>query len=55
MPKITIKNTKFILYADDTSTIVTNPTPKYFKINLNKIYVDMNKWLETNLLSFNFK
>jgi hypothetical protein len=36
LPKITTKNTKFILYVDDTSTIVTNANPKDFKINLNK-------------------
>ena len=27
LPKITTKNTKFILYADDTNTVETNPSP----------------------------
>jgi hypothetical protein len=55
LPKITTKNTKFIVYADDTSTLVTNPSANDFKINLNKVFVDMNKWFEANFLSFNFK
>jgi hypothetical protein len=43
LPKITTKSTKLILYADDTSMTVTNPRPKDFKINLNKVYAHMNK------------
>jgi len=38
-------------YADDTSIIVTNPSPKDFKINTNKVFVDINEWLKTNLLT----
>jgi hypothetical protein len=46
VPKITTKNTEFIIYADDISTLVTNPSPNDFKINLNKVFVDMNKWFK---------
>jgi len=55
LPKITTKNTKFILYADDTSAIQTNPSPKDFKISLIKAFVDTNKWFGINVLSFSFK
>ena len=55
LPKITTKNTKFILNSNDTSTIQTNPIPKDFKINFSKVFVDMNKWFETSVLSFNLK
>jgi hypothetical protein len=33
---VTAKNAKLVLYADDTSFIITNPSPSEFAINLNK-------------------
>jgi hypothetical protein len=42
LPKITTNNAKLLLYGDDTSIIVTNPSPKDFKINMNKAFVDIN-------------
>jgi hypothetical protein len=41
--KKTTKNVTHILYADDTSLIVTNRSPKYFKINMNKVFVDIKE------------
>jgi len=38
MPKMTTKNPKYTLYADDTSIIVTNPSCEYFKIKTNKYF-----------------
>jgi hypothetical protein len=55
VPKITTKNAKCTLYADDTSTIVTNPSFKDFKINKNKVFLDIHKWFKASLLSLNFK
>ena len=55
LPEITTKNAKFILYADDTSIIVNYPSPKYFKINMNKVFVDITEWFKINLLSLSFK
>ena len=53
LPQITNVNSKFVLFADDTSMITTNPDPLNFRVNLNKITHDTNEWFETNLLSLN--
>jgi hypothetical protein len=55
LPKITYTDTKILLYADDTSIIVTKPNLEDLKITVNKIFLDINKWFKTNLLSLNFK
>ena len=53
LPQITNVNSKFVLFADDTSVIITNSDPLNFRANLNKITYDINEWFETNLLSLN--
>ena len=53
LPQITNVNSKFVLFADDTSVIITNTDPLHFKAILNKITHDINEWFETNLLSLN--
>ena len=55
LPKITTKNAKFTLYADDTSIRVTNSSCKDFKINTNKVFLDIREWFKASLLSLNFK
>jgi hypothetical protein len=55
LPKITTKNAKLFPYADDTSIIVTNLSCKDFKINMSKVFVGINEWFKTNLLTLNFK
>jgi hypothetical protein len=50
LPKIPTNKTKIILYADDTSVIASNPSSQYFKINISKVFSDMNEWVKTNLL-----
>ena len=54
LPKITDRNAKVVLYADDTSIIVTNHNPERLQISLNKALTDIITWFETNLLSLNF-
>jgi hypothetical protein len=54
LPQITNENSKIILYTDDTSLIIANPNPTNFKNNVNKIFQDINRWFDTNLLSLNF-
>ena len=46
-------NTKLVLFADDTSLIITNPSPIEFANNLKKIFVDINEWFRNNLLFLN--
>ena len=40
-----------MLYAHDTSFIITNPSPIEFANKLNKIFADVNEWFKNNLLS----
>ena len=37
VPTITAKRAKLVLYADDTSFIITNPSPTEFASKLNKV------------------
>jgi hypothetical protein len=53
LPKITDENSKLILFADDTSVIIISPNPTNFENNVNKIFHDINRWFNTNLLSLN--
>jgi len=50
LPQITNDNSKIVLFADDTSMIITNPNPLNFEKLVNKIIQDINEWLNTNLL-----
>jgi hypothetical protein len=42
LPTVTAKNAKLVLYADDTSFIVINPSPIEFANKLNKVFADVN-------------
>jgi hypothetical protein len=53
LPEITNDNSKTVLFADDTSMIITKPNPSIFETNVNKIIQDINEWFNTNLLSLN--
>ena len=53
LPQITNDNSKIVLFADDTSMIITNPNPLNFERSVNKIIQDINEWFNTNLLSLN--
>ena len=43
-----------ILFADDTSTLVTSPGRHDFHINITAAVNCINEWLNANLLSINF-
>ena len=53
LPQIKNENPKIVLFADDTSMIITNPNPSNFEKSVNKIIQDINEWFNTNLLSLN--
>jgi hypothetical protein len=53
LPTVTAKNVKLVLHADDTSFIITNPSPIEFANKLNKDFTDVNEWFRNNLLSLN--
>jgi hypothetical protein len=43
-----------ILFADDTSVLITSQNPRDFNIITNEILQKLDKWFKTNLLSLNF-
>jgi hypothetical protein len=53
LPKIVNDSTEIVLYADDTSIIITSLNQTNFTNSANKILQDINKWLTANLLSLN--
>jgi hypothetical protein len=46
-------NADVVLYADDTSIIITSLNPTNFTNSANRLLQDINKWFITNLLSLN--
>jgi hypothetical protein len=53
LPQITNDSSKIVLFADDTSMIITKPNPSNFEKSVNKFIQNINEWLNTNLLSLN--
>jgi hypothetical protein len=52
-PQITNSNSKIVIFADDTSIIVTNPNHLDFKNDINKVFNYVNERFKANLLSLN--
>jgi hypothetical protein len=44
-----------ILFADDTSLLITSSNPANFVRDINVTFTDINNWFEVNLLTLNFK
>jgi hypothetical protein len=53
LSKIIKHNSKPILFADDTSLIITNPCYINFRSNINNVFLQLNEWLDAYLLSLN--
>jgi len=53
LPNLASIGTKILLYADDTSIIVTSPNPENFEIKIDKIFGDINNWFKVNKLILN--
>jgi hypothetical protein len=51
VPKTINDNTEIVLFAGDTSIIITCLDPINFKSGVNKVFQDINRWFLTNLLS----
>jgi hypothetical protein len=51
--KIVNDNVEIVLYAYDSSIIITTLNPTNFTNSANKILQDINKWFTTTLLSLN--
>jgi hypothetical protein len=54
LPKSVSDKSNPILFADDTSFIITNSNKAEFKHNTDDIFSEINKWLRCNLLSLNY-
>ena len=44
-----------ILFADDTSILITIPNNIQFHSDLNIVFGQLNKWFKANLLALNFE
>jgi len=54
LPNLASIGTKILLYADDTSIIVTSPNLETFETKTDKIFGDINKRFKTNQLVLNY-
>ena len=54
MPKLASIGAKILLYADDTSIIVTSPNLENFEPQIDKIFRDINNWFKINQLTLNY-
>jgi hypothetical protein len=43
-----------ILFADDTSIIISNTNPEEFKNSINSIMTEITDWFQSNLLTLNY-
>ena len=55
LPMALSDNANSVLYADDTSVIITHPNPDDYAKNVNKIFSEVSTWFSNNLLSINHK
>jgi hypothetical protein len=53
LPTVTADQSKPVLFADDTSIIITNPSPSKCIENINNIIGNINDWFRSNSLSLN--
>jgi len=54
LPDLASTGTKILLYADDTSIIVTSPNLEKFETEIDEIFGDVNNWLKVNKLILNY-
>jgi len=54
LPNTIADPSKMHLFADDTSIIITNPSPSKFKEDIYNITDNINNWFRGNSLKLNF-
>jgi len=54
LPNLATIGTKILLYADDTSIIITSPNLENFETKMDKIFGDINNWFKVNQLILNY-
>jgi len=55
LPHSINKNNKIVLFADDTSLIISNPDPINFREDVHKILQHTHEWFNANLVSLNWE
>ena len=55
LPTVINKGNNIVLFADDTSVIITDTDKDDFTRNVNRLYKNINNWLDDNTLNLNFK
>jgi hypothetical protein len=55
LPKTINREHNMVLYADDTSIIITDANKSNSKTDLNRTLNKVNTWFNANLLTLNFK
>jgi len=48
-----VNNDNMVLFADDTSIIITGTNRRDFNVNTNQTFQDINTWFKVNLLTLN--
>jgi hypothetical protein len=54
LPNLAPIDTKILLYAENTSIIVTSPNLENFETKIDKLFGDINKWFQVNQLILNY-
>jgi exonuclease III len=54
LPTLMRKENNIVLYADDTSIVITDSNSEDFYLNVNMLFKDLNNWFKSNSLSLNF-
>ena len=54
LPNLASTGTKVLLYADDTSIIVTSSNLENFETKIDNIFGDINNWFKVNQLTLNY-
>ena len=55
LPTLIHKDNNIVLFADDTSIIIFDTDRVDFIRNVNKLFKNINNWLDDNSLNLNFK
>jgi hypothetical protein len=50
LPDIIINKSKLVLFSNDSSIIVTNPSPIDYRNNIVSIFKNVNDWFKASLL-----
>ena len=54
LPTLINKDNNIVLYADDTSIVITHTNRDAFNLHANILFNNINTWFKNNLLNLNF-